>query len=167
MRNKWLEMELLSQKLHTFNLDCQCQIFTLSKFSQVTVLRQWLKFMITFGTACYTCTNGNVCASFVLISLCFCGGGHWTQVLTTLDKCSITESFWPVVYLATACSPLQTYLFVSVSLFVYFLTDTIEHLFLWFRDVIFLFLRIVHLYILFFLSPIELWVIFWPTCGRV
>lgn len=62
-----------------------------------------------------------MCASFVLISFCFCGGGHWTQVLTTLDKCSITESFWPVVYLATAYSPLQTYLFISVSFFVYFL----------------------------------------------
>lgn len=97
--------------------------FPLSKFSQIIILHQWLTFMITFGTACYTCTNGNVCASFVLISFCFCGGGHWTKVLTTLGKCSITESFWPVAYLATACSPLQTYLFVSVSFFIFLWTQ--------------------------------------------
>lgn len=97
--------------------------FPLSKFSQITILHQWLTFMITSGTACYTCTNGNVCASFVLISFCFCGGGHWTKVLTTLGKCSITESFWPVAYLATACSPLQTYLFVSVSFFIFLWTQ--------------------------------------------
>lgn len=52
MRDKLLEMKLLSQKL----INLTVPNFSQPMFSQIITRHQWMNFIITLGTACFTCT---------------------------------------------------------------------------------------------------------------
>lgn len=162
MRDNLLEMELLSQKLHTFNF-------------------VWQSFYQSFPRLQSSINGGHLWSLLELhvirVQMVMCVlvlfWFHFAFVVVATEPRSLQR--WASAPLlrvfgqlcisplpAVHCKPIYLFLFLSL-----FFMDTIEHLFMWFRDVIFLFLRIVRLCILFFFSPIELWVIFWPTCGRV
>lgn len=112
MRDKLLEMKLLSQKL----INLTVPNFSQPMFPQIITLHQWMNFIITLGTVCFTCTNDSMCASFILISFCFVVVGHLTQVLPVLDEHSITESFLTSFvshhYLKSIANPVYLFMFV-------------------------------------------------------
>lgn len=153
--DRWgiLEMELLSQKLHTFNFVWQCQIFLYQSFprlqSSINGWNLWTLLelhVIRVQMVMCVLVLFWFYFAFVVVATEPRSLQHWASA----PLLRVFDQLWISPLPAVHCKPIYLFLFLSL-----FFMDTIEHLFMWFRDVIFLFLRIVHSCILFFFSPLN------------
>lgn len=148
MRNNLLEMKLLSKKLHTFNFVWQCQIFLYQSFprlqSSTNGWNLWsLLEMHVIRVQMVMCVL--VLFRFYFAFVVVATEPRSLQCWASAPLLRVFDQLWISPLPAVHCKPIYLFLFLSL-----FFMDTIEHLFMWFRDVIFLFLRIVHSCILFF-----------------